>query len=88
MRRMPDTHGALIAICARQPQRLVISLEQVTYLDSSGLGMLIELFRRVRGYEGRMVVCAVPPQVMGLFQITHLDKFFPIFATEAEALTG
>ncbi|GMV98584.1 MAG: STAS domain-containing protein [Phycisphaerae bacterium] len=89
MRSTPATYPALSTLDEQhRPQRLVLNLEKVTYLDSSGLGMFLEIFRRVRARGGRMVFCHLPDQVRGVFEITHLDRYFDVFATEAEALVG
>ena len=88
MRSTPVSFPALTALVDKSPQRMVLNLEKVAYLDSSGLGMLIELFRRMRAYGGRLLLCCVPEQVRGVIEITRVDRFFPIFASEAEALAG
>lgn len=88
MRVTPAALPVLLSLCERRPARLVLHLGKVAYLDSSGLGMLIEVFRKTRTQDGRMVLCNIPDQVRGVIEITHLDRFFTIVATEAEALSG
>lgn len=88
MRSTPQLHERLVKICERQPPNLIINLAQVGYLDSSGLGTLVEALRRVRGYGGKLALCGVQQQVRGLFEITRLDQYFTIHDTEAEALAG
>jgi len=84
----PDVHKALVSACEEKPKRLVVNLESVSYLDSSGIGTLVEVFRRVNGYGGVLVLCGLNDRVHSVFEITKLDKFFKICATEAEALSA
>ncbi len=84
----PDVHRALVSACQDKPRTLVVNLESVTYLDSSGIGTLVEVFRRVNGYGGKLALCGLNDRVYSVFEITKLDKFFKIFANEAEALSG
>ena len=89
MHHTPEVHKALIAACNRQPKGgLVINLQNVTYMDSSGIGTLVEVFRRVNGYNGKLGLCGLNDRVYSVFEITKLDKFFQIYDTEAEALAG
>jgi len=86
MHRTPALQAMLAQVCQDQPARLVINLEQVSHMDSSGLGTLVETLRRIRGYGGTLALCALPERVRGLFEITHLDRLFLIYPSEAEAL--
>ena len=82
----PDVHRALVAACDEKPRVLVVNLADVTYMDSSGIGTLVEVFRRVNAYRGRLALCGMNERVHSVFEITKLDKFFRIVATESEAL--
>ena len=84
----PEVHKALVAVCQEKPARLVINLEDVSYIDSSGIGTLVEVFRRVKGYQGQLSLCGLNERVYSVFEITKLDHFFKIFDSEAEALAG
>ncbi len=84
----PDVHRALVDACQEQPKKLVVNLKSVTYLDSSGIGTLVEVFRRVNGYGGKLVLCGLNERVHSVFEITKLDRFFKICETEAEALSA
>jgi anti-sigma B factor antagonist len=84
----PGVHKALVTACEERPRRLVINLTEVTYMDSSGIGTLVEVFRRVNGYQGKLVLCGLNERVRSVFEITKLDKFFSIHSTEDEALNA
>jgi len=88
LHRTPAVHKALVAACDRKPARLVINLDAVAYMDSSGIGTLVEVFRRVNAYRGKLALCNINQRVHSVFEITRLDQFFEIYDTEAEALAG
>lgn len=82
----PEVHKALIRVCRDQPDRLVINLGEVSYMDSSGIGTLVEVFRRVNAYEGKLGLCNLNERVLSVFEITKLDHFFRIYDSESEAI--
>lgn len=84
----PEVHKALVTACQQEPERLVVNLEGVSYLDSSGIGTLVEVFRRVNGYGGKLALCGLSERVLSVFEITKLDKFFKIHDSEPEALSA
>ena len=88
MHHTPHVHREIIGLCDRRPEPLVIDLQEVVYIDSSGVGMLVEIFRRVRSYGGSLRLCGLGRQVLGVFEITRLDKFFSIYPGQLEALAG
>ena len=88
LHRTPEVHKALIEACKRKPERLVVNLQDVTYMDSSGIGTLVEVLRRVKGYSGSLSLCGLNERVYGVFEITKLDQFFSIHDSEDKALTA
>lgn len=87
LRHVPDIHSRLLTLCESKPDRFVINMSEVTYIDSSGVGALVEINRRIKGYGGEMFLVSPAPRVMNVFEITRLDRFFSIVATEEEALS-
>lgn len=65
---------------------IVISMVQVEYIDSSGLGALVGGLKRVSERNGKIVIVCDKPQVRKVFEITGLEKVFPIYDTEEAAL--
>jgi anti-sigma B factor antagonist len=66
--------------------RLVVDLAQVTYTDSSGLGMLVGLLKRLRESGGAMAIAAPVPRVRRVFEITGLTQIFTLCDDVAAAL--
>ncbi len=64
---------------AKKPQVLVVDLEKVTYMDSSGLAVLIEAMQNVQKYGGKFALATVQESVKHIFEIARLDQVFQIF---------
>lgn len=58
---------------------LLMDLKDTTFVDSSGLGILVSVLKRVRTNRCEMYVCAINPQVKMLFELTSMDRVFTIF---------
>ncbi|HEX9093219.1 MAG TPA: STAS domain-containing protein [Coriobacteriia bacterium] len=65
--------------------RIVVSLDGVGFIDSSGLGVLVGALRRVKEREGELILVCGREQILKVFRITGLDRVFPIVATPDEA---
>lgn len=86
LHRSPIVHETLLEESEKRPARLVIDLHDVPHLDSSGLGTLVDVMRRVKAYGGQMALVGLTPRVRDVFEITRLDQFFAIYPSVAEAL--
>lgn len=65
--------------------KLILDLEAVEFINSSGLGALVSALKEIRLAKGRLVVCKLAPYVREIFEITQLSHIFEIYATEGEA---
>lgn len=59
-------------------KHFVLDLQNSTYLDSAGLGVLVRLLQQLSEDGGRIALANVNPYVASLFRITRLDRAFPI----------
>jgi len=72
-----------------QGARLVIvDFAASPYIDSSGLGALVSLGKRVRELGGDLRLAALNDDLRTLFELTRLDALFPLFATRADAVAS
>lgn len=69
-------------------RHLVLSLEALQFMDSSGLGVILGRYKLIKQKGGQMVVCHVNAPVYRLFEMSGLFKIMPVFETENEALAG
>ncbi|WP_411284976.1 STAS domain-containing protein [Lapillicoccus sp.] len=67
---------------------LVVDLSEVTFMDSTGLGVLVGRLKLIRVHEGAMRLVCDYDRVLKVFTITGLDKVFEIFPTVDEALAA
>lgn len=66
---------------------VVVDLQGVDFIESTGLGALIGSRRRAQALDGSLSLARVDPRVLKVFKITGLDKVFSIFDT-VEAATA
>jgi anti-sigma B factor antagonist len=65
---------------------LVVDLTQVRFMDSTGLGLLVGVLKRVRGLDGLLQLVIDSERLMKVFRITALTQVFTIRETLDEAL--
>ncbi|MBW4488129.1 MAG: STAS domain-containing protein [Trichocoleus desertorum ATA4-8-CV12] len=63
---------------------VLIDLENVTFMDSSGLGALVIALKTIRTAGGKLFLCSINDQVKMLFQLTSMDRVFEVFPSRAE----
>ena len=66
--------------------RLLIDMEKVEFLDSTGLGVLVGGLKKVRAHDGSMELVCSQDRLLKIFRITGLAKVFTIHDSEASAL--
>lgn len=67
---------------------LVMSLKDLSFMDSSGLGVLIGRYKQITARGGKMVVCDVHPSIYRLFELSGLFKILAVHDDERAALTS
>ena len=82
----PRSALQLANLIAKKPQQLVVDLSKVTYIDSSGLAVLIEAMQNVGSYGGQFALSGLQEGVRPIFEIARLDQVFRIFPDTASAL--
>jgi anti-sigma B factor antagonist len=81
----PKVKDAISELIDQGHYNLIINLEKVRYIDSTGLGVLIGGLKRVREHGGSVSLVCTNPQIKKIFDITGLVKIFGIFETENDA---
>ena len=79
---------AMIDLIESGAANLIISMMKVEYIDSSGLGALVGGLKRSTERGGRIVIVCDNPQIRKVFEITGLEKVFPLYMAEEDALSG
>ncbi|HJV45898.1 MAG TPA: anti-sigma F factor antagonist [Bacillota bacterium] len=67
-------------------RNIVLSLEHLHFMDSSGLGVILGRYKQVTAKGGEMIVCSINPMIQRLFELSGLFKILKIRQDEGEAL--
>lgn len=78
LQRSPVLRDALKGVSDRRPQRLVVDLTDVSYMDSSGVATLVEAMQLARRGKYSLVLCCLQDRVKSIFEIARLDTVFQI----------
>jgi len=83
-----ELKSQLLAQFAQGKNNLLVDLQEVRFVDSSGLGALVSGFKNASARNGSLKLCGLQPQVKSMFELTRLHRVFEIFASEQDALTS
>ncbi|MEZ4885310.1 MAG: STAS domain-containing protein [Chitinophagales bacterium] len=67
-------------------KNIVANLSQVSIIDSSGIGELVNVYTTVSNQGGQFKLCALPSKIHNLLVLTQLITVFEVFDTEEEAI--
>jgi len=67
-------------------KHLILNMEKVDYMSSSGFRACIATLRKLNSLEGSLKLCGIKPSVKRIFDVIELTSLFNIFETEEEAL--
>jgi anti-sigma B factor antagonist len=65
--------------------RVIVDLSEVPYMDSAGLGAIVQALVSYQKQGRQLALAGMNQRVRTLFEMTHLKRLFPMFATRAEA---
>ncbi|MCH7563808.1 MAG: STAS domain-containing protein [Gemmatimonadetes bacterium] len=69
-------------------RKFVVDFDQTGYIDSSGLGVLVSLSKKIREQGGELRLANLNEDLRTLFELTKLDTLFKIADSRSEALQG
>ncbi|WP_163512216.1 anti-sigma factor antagonist [Fodinicola acaciae] len=84
----PRLREKLIELVGAGNTHIVVDMERVEFLDSTGLGVLAGALKRVNAQNGSLRLVCTQDRILKIFRITGLEKVFPIFATVTEAVAA
>ncbi len=76
------------AILRGDSSYIILSMKDLTFMDSSGLGVILGRYKLITSRGGKMVVCDVNPSVYRLFEMSGLFKILTIQENEKMALNS
>ena len=84
----PKLREKLIELVSEGSHHVVVNLEGVDFLDSTGLGVLVGALKRVKAHDGSLSLVCTQDKILKIFKITGLTKVFPIHSSVDEAAGG
>ena len=84
----PKLRERLVAVIDSGSYHLVVDLEGVEFLDSTGLGVLVGALKRVREHQGSLRLVCTRERLLKIFRITGLAKVFAIYPSVEDASTA
>ena len=84
----PKLREQLIDLVSSGQYHLVVDMEGVEFLDSTGLGVLVGALKRVRTQEGDLSLVCTEARILKVFEITGLTKVFSIHDSVDAAVGG
>ena len=82
----PKLRDKITELVGEGNHQLVIDMENVDFLDSTGLGVLVGGLKKVRAHDGSMELICTQERLLKIFRITGLAKVFAIHESQSEAL--
>jgi anti-sigma B factor antagonist len=85
---VPRLREQLHGLVAAGKTRIVVDLDRVDFLDSTGLGVLVGALKRVRTHDGEMALVCTQPRIRKVFEVTGLTKVFNLYDSVDEAVSA
>lgn len=84
----PGVESSLASIIAERPRHVVVDFSGVTFIDSSGLAVLIKAMQDVKEYGGKFTLAGINNDVRSIFEIARLDQVFLIDPRDDELVAA
>jgi len=84
----PKLRDKITELVAAGSHDLVVDLEAVEFLDSTGLGVLVGGLKKVRAHDGSLQLVCTQDRLLKIFRITGLAKVFAIHGSAEEAIAA
>lgn len=84
----PQFREQLIQLVDQGQRSILVDLEGVEFLDSTGLGVLVGGLKRVRSHDGDLALVCTQRRILKVLEITGLTKVFTIYDTVDAAVAG
>lgn len=84
----PEFKKRLSDIIDKGTKEVMIDFSDATFIDSTTLGVLVGAVKRLRTQDGRLSLICSNRHITSVFEITGLDRVFPIYGTREEAIAG
>lgn len=84
----PEIKDLINKLIDEKKYSVIINLDRVSYIDSSGIGALISSLSNLKKYQGGLKIINVSGSVRKVFELTKLTSFFEIYDNEQDAIAA
>jgi len=84
----PKLRERIVSLVESGSYQLIVDMESVEFLDSTGLGVLVGGLKRVRAHEGFIDLVCTQSRILRIFRITGLNRVFSIYDTVPDAVAA
>ncbi len=84
----PEFKERMVQVIEDGKKQVIVDLSKATFIDSTTLGVLVGGVKRLRPAGGTLVLVCSDQNIVKIFEITGLDRVFPIYDTRDEALAS
>ena len=84
----PKVREIIFGLIKKKESIIMINLQGVNYMDSSGIATFIEGFQNVKKYEGKLIFYNLQSRVKDVLKLTKLEKIFEIYEDEEKAFAN
>lgn len=84
----PEFKERMVELIESGKKRIVVDLSAATFIDSTTLGVLVGGVKRLRPAGGSLALVCTDQNITKIFEITGLDRVFPIHASRDDALSS
>jgi len=84
----PRLRELLIDLVSQGSYQLVVNLDKIRFLDSTGLGVLVGGLKRVRAHDGSLDLVCTQQRILKILKITGLTEVFGIYKTVDQAIAA
>ena len=84
----PEFKERMVQLIEGGKKHIVVDLSKATFIDSTTLGVLVGGVKRLRPAGGALALVCTDQNIAKIFEITGLDRVFPIHDTREEALAA
>ena len=84
----PRLRELLIDLVSKGRYQLVVNLDKVGFLDSTGLGVLVGGLKRVRAHDGSLDLVCTQQRILKILKVTGLTEVFGIYETVDQAIAA
>jgi anti-sigma B factor antagonist len=75
----------ILHLIEQKEVNIIVQLENVRFIDSSGLGALLSGYKNAAAKSGKLALASCKPQVLSMFELTRLNRVFEIYTDLTEA---